>query len=575
MEALNKLQSAINSNSVSSALKNTGFQELTHVVYVPATSPMPSPTPSPASPSPTPSPSSTPSPPSTATPSPGPSPTPPSSPSRSPTGPAGGNKGLQGSSGNDGLPTISEADRSLPGREVARVNIVFGLDSLPPDGVRGQDKGKPVPNTAFNFEDYETQAAMLRVCQAAKEMGDRLAIRSTKCFSDDFKIWLNTKGFQYPLPSREVHALLQEFLILRLTLDYDYAAGFSDDLKRVVWVRLDMTTNLPQKMPAATAWLWKAEWDKFLEEMNRKESSSKSLGAFFHTSTLWVRAETETKLVTTTLLCAVFSIAFALITVVAFLRNLALAVYLVLSIVSVVICLAALMFGIIGWPFGAVEAIGLIVFVGFCVDYSMHLAEAFRQSAGETRFARMKEALQRTGGAIMASAMTSFLAGIPLVFCTIQVFVKFGITVVSNTVLSLLFSLLFFTALLMIAGPMEDPCEVLFSLVRPAKKNDSGDTVPGTVLSPSDGPADEAGGYKWSTGDNNDNNTGKKGEGVDPSEPQKGTLTSPAANESFSNPHLEQPTRVTTPTRRGSNESDDSSLNPVVVGAPQAEAGAL
>merc|ERR1719326_2729258 len=166
----------------------------------------------------------------------------------------------------------------------------------------------------------------------------------------------------------------------------------------------------------------------------------------FHTSALWVRAETETRLIESTLLCALFSVVFALLATLLFLWNMALAVYLILGIVCVIICLAAAMFGIMQWKFGAVEAIGLIVFVGFSVDYSLHMAESFNQSKETKRFAKVKDAMTRTGGAVFAAAVTSALAGLPILLCTIQVFVKFGVTMVLNTVLSLFFSLGFLCA---------------------------------------------------------------------------------------------------------------------------------
>merc|ERR1719162_2548799 len=150
-------------------------------------------------------------------------------------------------------------------------------------------------------------------------------------------------------------------------------------------------TDLPRDMPASDAWKYVDKWDKFLEEMNTVYAGS-GTGKMFHTSSLWVRAETEERLITSTLVCAGFSIVFALLAVLFFLWNLALAVYLILGIVCVIICLAAVMFGVMQWKFGAVEAIGLIVFVGFSVDYSLHVAESYNRSEEKERFAKVQDA---------------------------------------------------------------------------------------------------------------------------------------------------------------------------------------
>merc|ERR1719201_2222066 len=46
----------------------------------------------------------------------------------------------------------------------------------------------------------------------------------------------------------------------------------------------------------------------------------------------------------------------------------------------IVACQAATMFCVLRWTFGAIEAIGLILFVGFSVDYTLHVAEAFHHA---------------------------------------------------------------------------------------------------------------------------------------------------------------------------------------------------
>eukprot|EP00930_Biecheleria_cincta_P069571 TRINITY_DN5729_c0_g1_i1.p1 TRINITY_DN5729_c0_g1~~TRINITY_DN5729_c0_g1_i1.p1 ORF type:complete len:1828 (-),score=246.14 TRINITY_DN5729_c0_g1_i1:262-5436(-) len=472
---LSTLQAAIDSNQMVTSLKSTGFSSLTSISYRPAGS-LPGPT---------------------------------SAPEQS---------FKASSEKKEGDLYISEEMRNMPANEVGVVSLVFGLLETPPPLTRGLERGKPLLDKNFDFSRASVQEAVAKACAEAEALGDKLGVRRGRCFTTDFAIWLKTQGKTgYPSPGPEIHGLLAKFMQLRLTMDYDLTVGLSDDGSRVLWVQLLFETNLPHKLPAQEAWKWSEQWDNFVEDFNRREAGP-SLGKVFHTCDIWVRAETEVTLVRSTLMCAVFSFCCAFLAVILFLRNLALGVYLILSIICVVVCLAALMFGIIGWPFGAVEAIGLIVFVGFSVDYSMHLAEAFRQSQGATRFEKMRDGLQRTGGAIFSSACTSLMAGLPLLFCTIQVFVKFGITVVSNTVLSLAFSLFFFAALLMAAGPIEDPCITIFgSLLGRKQPAQDRDLVVGTVLDPPVEPKDA--GYHWSTGEPSGSDPKKGG---DDSSPRKG-----------------------------------------------------
>ena len=46
----------------------------------------------------------------------------------------------------------------------------------------------------------------------------------------------------------------------------------------------------------------------------------------------------------------------------------------VLNVVGVTICLAWFMICLMGWAVGVLEVLGLIVFVGYSITYSLHIA---------------------------------------------------------------------------------------------------------------------------------------------------------------------------------------------------------
>lgn len=223
-------------------------------------------------------------------------------------------------------------------------------------------------------------------------------------------------------------------------------------------MRLKFTTNIAHTLDADSAWIWVERWDALLSERNKAEEGS-GAGAFFHTCELWVRAETEKRLVGSTIPCAAMSVLFAFLVVLISLRNFKLAFMVILSILLIIVCLMAFMFGILQWRFGAIEAVGLIVFVGSSVDYSLHMAEAFSQVKQGSSFLRIKGALTHTGGAIVAAAITTTLAGVPILFCTIRVFARFGGAFITTTVLSLFCSLCIFSgALAMFGTGLRIPC---------------------------------------------------------------------------------------------------------------------
>jgi hypothetical protein len=136
------------------------------------------------------------------------------------------------------------------------------------------------------------------------------------------------------------------------------------------------------------------------------------------------------------------SLTCALITIFFFTSSGILALTVVLTVSMVVACQAATMFVGLGWDFGAIEAISVILFVGFSVDYTIHFAEAFHQQG------KVEIALQRVARAIVSAGATTAGSAAFLGFCTIQIFNRFGLAVVLNTLWSLLFALVFYPALL-------------------------------------------------------------------------------------------------------------------------------
>ncbi|MEQ2178665.1 hypothetical protein GOODEAATRI_016460 [Goodea atripinnis] len=133
---------------------------------------------------------------------------------------------------------------------------------------------------------------------------------------------------------------------------------------------------------------------------------------------------------------------------------------------SGVICLVVAVMYWLGWEMGAVEAISLSILVGSSVDYCLHLVEGYLL-AGETvslmpgqssepsaeRQRRTLEAVNHVGVAIVSSAVTTAISTVPLFFCVIVPFAKFGQIVAINTAISILFTLSVTSALLACMAP--------------------------------------------------------------------------------------------------------------------------
>merc|ERR1712176_1546960 len=89
-------------------------------------------------------------------------------------------------------------------------------------------------------------------------------------------------------------------------------------------------------------------------------------------------------------------------------------------LVSVVACLV-----MAGWDLGTTESILISIIAGFSVDYVVHLAHAYKVASGSTQN-RIQTAFGTMGISVLNGMITSVGASIPLFFCEIQFFLKFG-----------------------------------------------------------------------------------------------------------------------------------------------------
>lgn len=87
------------------------------------------------------------------------------------------------------------------------------------------------------------------------------------------------------------------------------------------------------------------------------------------------------------------------------------------------------------------------------VDYVVHLANHYVESTHSDKYTRMQESLREIGISIISGAVTTLGAGLVLFFCTIKLYTKFAVLIVSTISFSLLFSMFFFAAMMHAFGP--------------------------------------------------------------------------------------------------------------------------
>jgi len=114
------------------------------------------------------------------------------------------------------------------------------------------------------------------------------------------------------------------------------------------------------------------------------------------------------------------------------------------------------------WELGSAESVGVVVCVGFAVDYVVHLAAHFVHSKAKDRNTRVRESLREVGISIMSGSVTTVAATATLFLCVLVLFAKFATLVIFTILLSSFYSLAFFAAICHTFGPMGNVGNIQF-----------------------------------------------------------------------------------------------------------------
>ncbi|XP_076007218.1 protein dispatched homolog 3 [Genypterus blacodes] len=207
------------------------------------------------------------------------------------------------------------------------------------------------------------------------------------------------------------------------------------------------------------------QWENFVQEQLAALPQSSALQRGFQTCEHWKQIFMEIIGVESALWSLLLSLAICVGAVSVFTAHPLLLLPILLTILGVICLVVAVMYWL-GWEMGAVEAISLSILVGSSVDYCLHLVEGFLIASGTLtsppghsleppakRQRRTLEAVDHVGVAIVSSAVTTVISTVPLFFCVIVPFAKFGQIVAINTFASILFTLTVTVAMLACMAP--------------------------------------------------------------------------------------------------------------------------
>lgn len=194
------------------------------------------------------------------------------------------------------------------------------------------------------------------------------------------------------------------------------------------------------------------KWEKLVNDFSEK--ASPGINKPRQTAGLdWCIMISEIKLVETMYQGLYISITFCVIALTVATMNIIQAILSALTIGLIIVNTMA-MVAYQGWELGAAESVGVVVCVGFAVDYVVHLAAHFVHSKAKDRNSRVRESLREIGISILSGSVTTVAATATLYICVLVLFSKFATLVIYTIALSTFYSLAFFAALCHAIGPM-------------------------------------------------------------------------------------------------------------------------
>jgi predicted RND superfamily exporter protein len=266
----------------------------------------------------------------------------------------------------------------------------------------------------------------------------------------------------FPVPPAAFVSLLANFIATPAAVkaQYDKDVGLKElsaGVRRIEWMKISTLIDLEKMAAAAVASSVFEEWESFIELVNR--GSPPGVNRAFQTSLLWVRMVTEQTILTQFQRSVIFSVIICFVSLIVFTKNIVMALYASLSVAGIMICVIGFILTA-GWKIGLIEALCLMLLIGFSVDYVLHISHAFSGASQSScsQYESVRRGVGSIGLSIFSSAMTTTISSIPLLFCTIQLFAKIGALVIMSTILSLMFSMAFFVALLASFGPSNEHC---------------------------------------------------------------------------------------------------------------------
>jgi len=339
-----------------------------------------------------------------------------------------------------------------------KVYYTWGLGEVDRSGVNllldPENFGSPTYLESFDFNE-ECQTEMMKACDKLKTdpqyrgyIKQKGGLGLAYCFMEELGAFYvkgdlsdctyvqqgEWRNEDWQVPGSELASVMEGFLQERSCIDptetipdrYGNEMGWDGTRMRYASFAIESEVLNPfSQDPEAFT---RGQYDEFVSIAKELDSAISPFcsGPVIMTdlSTKFVFMNNQAIYVQTAIQSSILGVAIAFVVLLISTRVFHIAFFASLSIVSVLVSVTGTMV-MLGWNLGSIESILIGVIAGFSVDYVVHLAHAYETASGETS-ERLSEAFGDMGISVLNGMVTSVGASIPLFFCQLQFFAKFG-----------------------------------------------------------------------------------------------------------------------------------------------------
>eukprot|EP00505_MAST-04D_sp_SCG-Rhode-Island_P003308 Stramenopile-MAST_4_protein_3308 len=264
-------------------------------------------------------------------------------------------KCLPGYTGKD---CSTKIEIKIPLEYTIEVQLVFGLR-----GYNTKNKSRPVYDPNFDLSQPASQRFLLAACQNARNISSLKVRPELRCWIETFNDEVTKTGYTFPLSSGLFSPAIDTFFdnerALQAYGDDIGTQGSSDSIK---WTSLRLRVNVDKTLGYLLLQDIHQKWIGYTQLLSKETPIF--LGPATLVSETFTKMDTEVGIIQSTILSFIISNAICFLCIVLFTQDWQISLFSLLTINFIVITLLGFLFSIMQYTFGAIEAVGVTIFVG-------------------------------------------------------------------------------------------------------------------------------------------------------------------------------------------------------------------